>query len=475
MRVFIVNPSSRRESTAGVYSEGMNPMAPRGVAVIAAVARDMGHEVFVEDQYATHRGAAHIADFVVKNDVDILGLSVLSPNVPMVEEIVRLVKGRRNKTHIVLGNTHASYFSKQMLEENEIDSVVLGEGEKTFAEVLRRIESGESLAGIPGLSYREDGRIHLGRAAPQIENLDKLPRPAWELFNLDHYIAPPRLIFQDRLLALESSRGCPWKCSYCAQYLWTPKVRKRSMESVVEEIQWAVEKFGVSSFGFEDAVFPWSEKDGLEFADLMERRALSKKIRWFSTTRSDLVTKPLLGAMKKSGCLYVLYGFESASAKHLKAAGKDIDPRRAFETMKMTREAGLLAYGVFMIGFPDETPTEAKATIRYAVDLDPDVASFARVTPYPGTPLYEKYQRHLGADTPSWQWNNQYRPLKNEKMWELPGMSTTQIMSLLQEAMLRFYLRPRIIWRSLKIGVFSVGDMIQGGIMMFKGMLQKLL
>ncbi len=473
MQVFIVNPSSGRESTAGVYSETMNPMAPRGVAVIAAVARDMGHETFVEDQYATHRGADYIADVVVEKEIDVLGLSVLSPNVPMVETIVRLVKKRSPRTHIVLGNTHASFFAKELLEANPIDSIVVGEGEHTFTNLLKRIESGDSLAGVQGLSYREDELVHLGKPAPQIEDLDALPRPGWELFDLDHYIAPPRLIFHDCLLALEASRGCPWKCAYCAQYLWTPKVRKRAMDSVVEEIEWAARAFGVSSFGFEDAVFPWSESDGLEFADLMIRRGLHEKIRWFSTTRSDLVTEKLLRAMKKSGCHYVLYGFESASGHHLKDAGKNIDPRQAFETMKMTRKAGLLAYGVFMIGFPNETVNEARQTIQYAIDLDPDVASFARVTPYPGTPMYEKYKDFLPEDTPPWQWNNQYRPQKGETLWELPGLDAAQLMSLLREAMLRFYLRPRIIFRSFRIGVFSPGDMIRGAVMLLKEILAK--
>ena len=475
MRVFIVNPSSKRESAAGVYSETMNPMAPRGVAVIAAISKNSGHETFVEDQYATQSSAEHIANFVAENQIDVLGLSVLSPNVPMVVQTARIVKDRHPETHIVLGNTHASYFAQEMLSDGNIDSIVLGEGEITFAKTLRRIEKRESLDGIAGLSYRENGRIHLGKAPPQIDDLDALPRPAWELFHLDDYIAPPRLIFQDRLLALESSRGCPWKCSYCAQYLWTPKVRKRSMESVVDEIEWARGKFGVSSFGFEDAVFPWSESDGLKFAELMAARGLNKKIRWFSTTRSDLVTPRLLKAMKESGCLYVLYGFESANKKHLEGAGKSIDPARAFETMKITREAGLLAYGVFMIGFPGETAEEARKTIRYAVDLDPDVASFARVTPYPGTPLYEKYQSYFSPDTPPWQWNNQYRPDEGEVMWEFPGMSTAQIMSLLQEAMVRFYLRPRIIIRSFKIGVFSAGDMFRGAVMLLKDVFKKLL
>ena len=468
MKVFIVNPSSQREAAAGIYSESMLPMAPRGIAGLAAIARSLGHETFVEDQYASRIDAGAIADLVVCRNIDVLGLSCLSPSMPMVEMIVRRVKKLCPQTHITLGNAHATYFAEDLMRELAIDTIVLGEGEQVFTGLLKGLDSGSSLLDVKGLVVRDSHEIVKSEPAPQIDDLDGLPLPAWNLMNLDHYKSPPRLMFRDRLLSVQARRGCPWRCSYCSQHLFTPRIKRRSIGSVVDEIEWMLEEFGVSCFGFIDEIFPLQEEDGFEFCNLITERGLNNKVRWFSTTRPDRISLELLRELKQCGCLFILYGFESANAGLLNEANKDFDPIVGFEAMKVTREAGLYCYGVFMIGFPQETEEEARNTIKYACDLDCDVVSISRVTPYPGTPLYEQYRDIFPPDTPPWQWNNQYRPAPGESMWQLPGLSSEQIGRLLREAMIRYYLRPRMIIRHIHLGLFSLRDLLRGGLYLIK-------
>jgi len=474
MRVFLLNPSSPREIAAGAYSQSMLPMAPRGLAGLAAVAEAAGHQTYAEDQYASRRSAAQIVRFVVNHQVDVLGIGCLSPNLPMVEALARGVKQARPQTHIVLGNSHASYFAAELLRTLPIDSVVRGEGEAAFGQLLAALDAGRSLAGIAGLAYRDGDEVTSADPAPQLQDLDSLPRPAWHLLNIQDYQAPPRLLFRGPLGAVEASRGCPNRCSYCSQYLWTPKVARRKMVNVVNEIEWLYEEFGLRNVGFVDGIFPLNKKDGLAFARLMRERELPRKMQWFSTVRIDTVDRELLIALKDAGCLFLLYGFESGSERLLRDARKQQDPRQAFAAMRLTKEVGLLAYGVFMIGFPHETEEEAKVTIQFSLDLDCDVASFARVTPYPGTPLYEQYKDTFPPDLPWRQFNNQYRPAPGEAMWRLPGLSHAQINALLRRAMLRFYLRPRLIVRHLRLGLFTWRELLQGAAMLAGDLLTRL-
>lgn len=461
MRILLVNPSAVAD-TAGSYSDSMLPMPPLGIAYLAAVARTAGHTVFVEDQYASKIGANRIAEMVEENKIDFLGISCLSPNMPMVEKIVERVRANEREVHICLGNVHATYFAGEILANLPIDSIVLGEGEQTLAELLEKLASGKSLAQVAGLAYKKAGRVKFNQPRPPIADLEKLPQPIWDPLRIDDYFAPPRLLFKDRVLAVQASRGCPYNCSFCAQNLFSPKIRRRKLESLVDEIEHMVSEYGVTCFGFQDAMFPLTEKEGFEFCRLLRERKLHDKIRWFTETRYDAIGYELLREFKRHGCLYIMYGVESASARLLKEAGKNLDPARAIETMRNMKRAKIVSYGLFMIGFPGETEKEARQTIAFAKKLDCDVASFGRVTPYPGTRLYEEYKHLFPTDVEPWHWNNQYRPGRGEETWQLPGLTAEQITRLIGKAMTNYYIRPKMIYRHLRLGTFSPMEMLTG-------------
>lgn len=462
MRVLLVNPSSAQDRRAGPYSKLMLPVAPLGLAYLASVARQGGHEVRVEDQYATNRISAQVAKLAEEFGADVVGFACLSPSMPMVEQTVRELRRRLPDVHVTLGNLHAAYFAEELLREWPVDSVVAGEGETPFVELLRRLEARESLDGAAGIAYRDGDRVSRGPDGELVQNLDTLPRPAWDLFRLDDYPCPPRFMMHGRFVPVGASRGCPWDCSYCSQNALAPGVRRRSMDAVLDEIEWMHDESGVSNFGFVDAIFPLSKKDGFEFARKVKERGLQDKIRWGTETRCDLVTKDLLIELKSAGCHFLMYGFESASKEILDNVDKRLDPQRAIDVMRWSKEIGIGSYGLYMIGFPNETSDQARETIRFSRRLDTDVASFARVTPYPGSPMYEQYKHLFDGEVKPWHWNNQYRPETGEALWRLPGMTHDEITGLLREAVVGYYLRPRIIWRHWRRGTISVREMAIG-------------
>ncbi|MBZ0271164.1 radical SAM protein, partial [bacterium] len=291
--------------------------------------------------------------------------------------------------------------------------------------------------------------------------LDDLPAPAWDLFRVEDYPCPPRFMMQGPLVTLAASRGCPWDCTYCSQNALTPGVRRRDIARVVDEIETTHRERGVTNFGFVDAIFPLKAADGFAFAAMMKERGLVDRVRWGTETRCDLVSREMLAELKSAGCRFLMYGFESASRATLDAVDKRADPKQAIDVMRWSKEIGIGTYGLYMIGFPGETREMARETIRFAKALDTDVASFARVTPYPGSPMYEQHKATLG-DVPAHQWNNQYRAEPGEAGWRLPGMSSEEIGALLREANLSYYLRPRLIWRHLRRGTISIGEMARG-------------
>ncbi|MDP8222057.1 MAG: radical SAM protein [Candidatus Lernaella stagnicola] len=458
MNVLLVNPTSLRDQRAGPYSKLMFPVAPLGLAYLAAVARDAGHNVRVEDQYASGCSASEIGALAAEHRADVVGFSCLSPNVLAVRENVAAVRERLPETHIVLGNMHAAYFAAEMLRDLPIDSVVVGEGENAFRMLLQKLAANEELAGTPGLAVRVGDEV-VTRPTGDGVNPVEVPRPAWDLFHLPYYHCPPRFMMREVMLPVQAARGCPYNCAYCSQNMFHPTVRKRPLVEVVEEIAWLGEAFGVHGFGFTDSLFPFTEAEGLEFCHLLDARGLVGRVNWFTETRYDRMTPRLLREIKRCGCRFVMYGFETASRRLLEMMGKQVDPEQAFQTMRWTKEAGLGSYGLFMIGFPTETVAEAKETIRFARRLDCDVVSFARVTPYPGSRLYEDHKNSFPPDVQPWQWNNQYRPAVGETIWAMPGLSHEQITGLVRDAMVSYYLRPRIILRHLRRGTFSAPEL----------------
>ena len=149
MTIFLVVPASAPTHKTSLYKKFIYPSGPIGIAYLAAVARDQGHEVIVIDQYATGIGEEDLVEIAVNRKVDLFGLSCLTPNMPRVESVVKQMREALPDVHIVLGNTHAVYFAEEIFRDLPIDSIVLGEGEQTFVELLQRLETGQPIEGMP--------------------------------------------------------------------------------------------------------------------------------------------------------------------------------------------------------------------------------------------------------------------------------------------------------------------------------------
>ncbi|MBZ0272214.1 cobalamin-dependent protein, partial [bacterium] len=177
MNVLLVNPSSGENRRAGPYSRTLKPIAPLGLAYLAAVARKAGHRVAVEDQYASGIDAAGVAALARELGADVVGFACLAPSTACVSEAVAALRADGSRAHVTLGHLHASYFADDLLRDLPIDSVVFGEGEIGFGELLARLDSGAPLDGIDGVAARSDEGVARGGAARLVPDLDDLPAP----------------------------------------------------------------------------------------------------------------------------------------------------------------------------------------------------------------------------------------------------------------------------------------------------------
>jgi anaerobic magnesium-protoporphyrin IX monomethyl ester cyclase len=302
------------------------------------------------------------------------------------------------ETVTVLGGQHFTALADETLRAYPfIDYVVRGEGEETFTELLRAVKEG-SPATVPGVSLRNGEEIGHQPDRPLIGDLDTLPYPAY------HKVAKHMAGYYFSLMAdqekpfaiVEGSRGCRHDCSYCSQWrFWRRCHRHKSPERVVDEFEHLHSEYGSRFFWFSDDNFGLGEKTQEICRGLIER-GLGDEIEWFCQVRvDDVVDNPeTVASMREAGAVWALVGFDSPSRETLSSfRRRGIDESRAAKAVELLRSNEMFTQGTFIIGERRDSYESIEALRGYADRLDPDVASFFVLTPFPGTEIYEEARR----------------------------------------------------------------------------------
>ncbi len=323
------------------------------------------------------------------------------------------------------------------------DAVVTGEGEYTVLEILERLQAGRGLDGVAGVAYRDGVTIKKNPTRPLITDLDALPFPARELLgDAGRYIPPPGTYRRKPVAVMITSRGCNRRCIYCFQLdkERATGIRYRSVGNVVAEIEHIL-KQGYREIKFLDDTFAADYSRAMEICGEIRKRGL--RFTWFASACVNQVDKPLLKAFKDAGCWAVLFGAESGVQKNLNTIrkGTTLDQIRA--AVKAAQDVGLKVSTPFMFGIPGETFEEGLQTIEFAVKLNPDMANFHAITPFPGTYLYDNLEKFgtLSEDLSDFTYQGAaFIPFT---------MTREQILQLRQIAFKRFYTRPSFILKKL--------------------------
>ena len=250
---------------------------------------------------------------------------------------------------------------------------------------------------VKGIWYKKEGKIIKNPPRPLIENLDEIPYPAWDLFDMETYLKnpmgfePPGDIALDRVRSMPicPSRGCPYNCTFC-YHIFSRRNRVRSAESILGEIKELKDRYDINFFAFHDDCFIINRKRLYEFCDAYGESGLG--IKWACFGRANLMNGELLQKLKDANCEYVGYGIESGSQKMLDAMNKQVTVEQAKNALLLTQKMGIRVHCTFMVGIPGETRETIWETVKFCKDTNRSVHLFF-AAPYPGTPLFEQAKK----------------------------------------------------------------------------------
>lgn len=322
---------------------------------------------------------------------DTVGITALTASYPSALRAAAVVKEEDPHALVVLGGPHPSAEPEAVASAPHVDVAVVGEGGRTLEEILRAHRAGVGPAGIPGTVVWSEGAPRRGPRRQLEPNLDALGWPARGAV-LDRY----GVMTKDNLGLVMYSRGCPYPCEFCASSLvWTRAVRWRSPRNLAAEMAAIHQEYDTRYFSFEDDTFTLHRERTLALLEAIAESGLPSVpgFRWTCNTRPNCVDAALLERMKEVGCAAVAVGIEFGSARMLAKTRKRFtvdDVRRA---VRLIKQAGLVASGQFMIGYPTETEAEMWQTARLAAELECESVMLSVATPLPGTPLHDEAVR----------------------------------------------------------------------------------
>ncbi len=342
---------------------------------------------------------------------DVLGVSVLTPIYGSAVRVNKMAREMFPNVRIVWGGPHPTVQYREILaDEPEVEFCVLGEGELTMAELCSELRAGTTeFDHVEGMVWRDaQGVIRTNKPRDYIDDLDALPWPDKSAsIYLDAYFRDPE---RAQLGNVFGSRGCPFKCAYCSSHtIWTRKVRYRSPESVVSEIESLRRDFGVERISFLDDTFTMNRKWATSICNLMTERKVS--VRWGCYTRLDVLTEPLLETMQNAGLAEMDVGIETGSQRMADFLQKDIKLDRVREMAGVMNRRHVNWNAFIMMGLPDETREDMQATVDFIHEVKPIRCILSVFTPYPGDRLFDICKaRGWIPDKPDWSRFSHHSP-----------------------------------------------------------------
>lgn len=372
-------------------------------------------------------------------DYDVVGITCLSAFYLETLDLCKKLKAI-NKI-VVFGGVHPTVLPQETAEESGADYIIVGEGEIVFEKLLDFLVKNK-IPDIPGIYYLGKEKIEKSEL---ICNLDDLPFPDWVQIDPNFYQKAPHgaLIKNYPVAPIMTTRGCPYLCKFCASpRFWGQRLRFRSPENVIQEIELLVNKFGVKEIHFEDDNLTLRREHVVKICNLILEKKI--KISWATPNgiRADRVDEELLSLMKKAGCYFVVFGVESGNQNILENINKNETLEDIEKAVKMANKIGFLTQGFFIFGLPGETEETIKKTIKFAKSLHLDRAQFLILDLLPGSALWEEYKDVFSVDYS--------KDSYHEPTW-VPDTINPELLKKWQPRAFRsFFFRPRPLFSLIK-------------------------
>jgi len=383
VKILIVYPYSREDR----LSEEDIRVVPIGVYYVGAMLRENHYDVEILNWYDIDKTPEKIKETLIEKNAGVIGFSILHANRWGGIEIARIAKQVNPGVKIVFGGIGATLLWDHFLKHfKEIDFVVIGEGEYSFLNLIKCIETEdfENLKNIRGIAYRRGTEYIKTPPSELIQDLDELPNPA-KYFEYQHVIA---------------TRGCPENCAFCGSpQFWGRNVRFHSAEYFVEQLDLLYNK-GITFFYFSDDTFTICKTLVKEICRNILEREL--KIVWVAISNVKFVSEDILSCMRKAGCTQISYGVESGSNRIRRLLNKNITTRQILKAFALTRKYGILPRAYFIYGSPGESWDTIQQTVDLINQIKPLSVIFYILDIFPGTALYSELKQKRNITDEIW-------------------------------------------------------------------------
>lgn len=399
---------------------------PIGLAYVAAVLREAGHRVQVID--APGEAIDRVVD--VPSPIGTLAQNGLGPDEiveriapgtrilgithmflhewPTVRAIAEAAKAKIPGLVVVVGGENAtSFWSWMFAATDAVDFCVLGEGEATMLELVHRLTAGLPVTGLQGVASRVEhggaaasatnfGGKGAGGLSERHTHLDEIPRPAWDLFPVQAYLAGAdnHGVNRGRSMPMLATRGCPYRCTFCSSpSMWTTKYVTRSPREVVDEIKDYVERYGITNVNFCDLTAIIRKEWVVEFCGLLKSEGVAITWQLPTGTRTEVLDAEVLGLLFETGCRNITYAPESGSDRMLETIKKMVKLPRMLDSLGYAHAAGLVTRVNIIIGHPEEQWSDTRQSLKFlfkAALKGCDDAAVMIFAPYPGSADFEK-------------------------------------------------------------------------------------
>lgn len=438
MKILLVKPG---------IALGDHIQPPLGIAYLAAVLRK-DNEVRVLDYGKLGRDDGKYLDAVREFSPDVAGFQCYSPEIGEVKRLAGLTRAALPKAVIIAGGPHPTLCPEETLNKlaPEADYLLRGETEESFPEFLKFLAGGLKNADVPGLAWREDGRVRYNEIKP-IADIDALPIPAWDLIHPEEYPPAQHGAFFDQfpIAPIVTTRGCPFSCGFCTAPILSGKhMRKRSPRSVMAEIEMLYNEFGIREIHIVDDNFTLDKAHAVGILKAIVASKLPISLAFPNGVRINTLDDELLDLMKAAHTYLISVGIEAGTDRTLKRMEKQLSVALIREKVALIKKKNIDLAAFFILGFPDETVEDMRETINFALELPLLRANFFTFLPLPMTPVTLRLVRagEIGA--------MDVEGLIFQKVPYAPkGVTREQLRSLQREAFLRFFFRPRIMLRNI--------------------------
>ncbi|NBX84516.1 MAG: radical SAM protein [Gammaproteobacteria bacterium] len=457
--VVFVNPGDRK----AVYQELGNDFSaiepPSLAAMFAEYIRRKGFSVAIVDAPANNFSPEGVANYIKDHYNPTLVVMVVygfqpsasTQNMPAAGETCTEIKAKIPGVKILITGTHPSALPERTLREEDVDFVCDREGPETIYMTLKALKEGhQDFSDVPSMWYWENDAVKRNEPGLLMKELDQeMPGAAWDLLPMEKYRAHNWHCFDhifDRqpYVSMHTSLGCPYKCTFCcinapfgrsSYRMWSP-------DSVIEEIDVLVNKYGVKNIKFVDEMFVLKAAHVMGICDKIIERGYDLNI--WAYARVDTVKDEFLDKLKRAGVRWLALGIESGS-KHVrdgveKGRFGSID---IIGTVRKIQEAGIYVIGNYIFGLPDDTHESMQETLDLALEANCEFANFYCAMAYPGSKLYDMAVENEWPLPESWIGYSQHSyeafPLRTEKL------TNAEVLKFRDEAFMKYFTHPKYL------------------------------